>query len=89
MSFIAGFFWVSIAGVLLQSFISFRNRKQRWLLALLFPCLISYLFYWIPAWQVSSAEFQAWQYIFIIPWTLAGMVTSSISIVILDKRSKK
>ena len=55
------------------------NGREIWLVPLIGPLVISYALYWPPVLMGAHDEdqFAAWQLLFIVPWYLAGVVTSA------------
>lgn len=60
----------------------FWRNKFIWGLILIIPFPIAYCLYWLPVWltpfDLDQSEFHAWAWIFIIPFSLAGIVGSLI-----------
>jgi hypothetical protein len=62
----------------------------RHVILILAPMYSSYLFYWFPQLNhQGNAEFEAWEFIFVIPGTLLGLFVSIIVYLINIKAQRK
>jgi hypothetical protein len=53
--------------------------KARWSLGLLVPFAASYSLYWLPVWMgADPSEYSAWALLFVGPWSVAGVLASSV-----------
>lgn len=56
-----------------------RKTRLKWTLALTVPYLFAHSLYWLPVWLGEHpSEFSAWSVIFIVPWYLAGAISSAL-----------
>ena len=64
------------------------SRPTRWILGLTVPLPVAFVFYWMPVWAGNdSSEYSAWAPLFLVPWFLAGAVTSSLALVVVARRN--
>ena len=84
----SGAFIVAIVSALL-TFCTVRGRLLRfkWLFVLSIPLLVAYILYWSPVWFSKSdvSEYDAWEPLFIIPWYLAGVLFSALTVYFYKK----
>ena len=78
LSWTSGFF---VVAVLSAVFALFTGRLQfaalRWVAGALGPIVISYCLYWSPVWLgADSSEYWSWSGVFVIPWSLVGILAS-------------
>lgn len=84
-----------VAGLSLAT-VTFFSRlvplRQMWLIAVVIPLVVSCLLYWTPYWirpHTDSAEYSAWELLFIVVWAGAGMVISLIFVGLLSRFRKR
>jgi hypothetical protein len=64
----------------------FVHRVARSLWVYSVPFALSHALYWLPVWLGSDAsEYRAWQLVVIVPWFVAGSVSSAVTIWIFRK----
>jgi hypothetical protein len=57
------------------------SRRWIWLVAVVIPLFVSWLIYWAPYWlrpHTDSAEYSAWELLFMVVWGGAGVIVSLI-----------
>lgn len=53
------------------------------------PLAFAYCLYWTPVWLGNDpSEYSAWQFVVIVPWFIAGVISSSI-VVFFCRRHQK
>ena len=91
LSLVSGAAVVAVVSVLLTLVLS-RYVRGRMVcsLPLGVPLVVSYSLYWSPVWMGANdeAQFGAWAVLFIVPWYLAGAVTSAF-VVLLFRHYQK
>lgn len=90
LTFTSGLFFVGIlSGVSAIFYIRIKSIHIRYFFIVAAPFYISYSLYWIPAsGHEGNSEYSAWEFIFVIPWFLVGLI-SSIAVYYLSTRPKK
>jgi len=81
MSLLQGIFVVAAISALIAFATSrIRPSRIRWGFVCGVPVLLSYCLYWLPVWlgATHSDEYAAWQFVCILPWSGAGILSSSI-----------
>jgi len=60
----------------------------RWLSAVALPFVLAYGLYWSPVWffRADPSEYFSWAGLFIIPWFLAGVVSSVAVVLVFGRR---
>ena len=83
LSWASGFFVVMATAALLALFIArLRPAAWRWIVCAAAPVIISYCLYWYPVWLgADSSEYSSWELICVIPWSVAGILASTIVMV--------
>jgi len=48
----------------------------------LLPAVLTYCLYWSPVWLLGEprSEYSVWQFVFYIPWFLAGAIPSALTV---------
>jgi hypothetical protein len=89
-TFTAGLFFVGIlSGVSAIFYIGIKSIYIRYFFIVAAPFYISYSLYWIPAsGHRGNAEYSAWEFIFVIPWFLAGLICSIVAYYITTRQRK-
>ena len=57
------------------------SLRWMWLAAVVIPLILSWLIYWAPYWlrpHTDSAEYSAWELLFMVVWGGAGIIVSLI-----------
>jgi len=65
-----------------------RSTKIKLMACLGLPFLIASVVYRLPAGS-DSAEYEAWELLFIVPWYLAGAISSVIFLIIMESIQNK
>ena len=54
------------------------------------PCTLAYSVYWSPVWLgADPSEYHAWALVVVLPWFLAGAISSAAVVWILHKRGSR
>lgn len=62
----------------------------RWLWVAIVPFILAYCIYWYPVWLGADPSlYSAWALVAMIPWYLAGVISSAAVVLILRKRPSK
>jgi hypothetical protein len=79
---------VVIASILLSiALVRVHLKPLKWVLALGAPFLFAYCLYWAPVWLGGSSEqYHIWAPLFILPWSVAGALASSLVILLIAVR---
>jgi hypothetical protein len=63
-----------------------RQKRFRWSGIIVLPLSLAFCLYWIPAWLgENSPDFSVWSWLFIGLWSLAGLVSLSLFVLIIRK----
>jgi hypothetical protein len=64
-----------------------RFNKHKWVLALTVPFVIANVLYWSPVMLgADSLEYGSWAPLFVIPWYLAGALSSALIVFVFNRR---
>ena len=90
LTFTSGLFFVGIlSGASAIFYTGIKSIYIRYFFIVAAPFYISYSFYWLPASsQGGNAEYSLWEFVFIIPWFLVGLI-SSIAVYYITIRQRK
>ncbi|MDR2239836.1 MAG: hypothetical protein LBE33_05280 [Zoogloeaceae bacterium] len=79
LTWTSGFFVVAVMSSVLALFTGrLQPTALRWIACILVPAAISYCLYWSPVWLgANSSEYWSWSVVFVIPWSLAGILAST------------
>lgn len=78
LSWTSGFFVVAVLSAFFALFTGrLKPTTVRWVAGALAPMAISYCLYWSPVWLgADSSEYSSWSGVFVIPWSLVGILAS-------------
>jgi uncharacterized membrane protein len=78
LSWTSGFFVVALLSAVVALFTGrLQPTALRWVAGALAPIAISYSLYWSPVWLgADSSEYSSWSGVFVIPWSLVGILVS-------------
>lgn len=77
------------AGVVwLLSSVSPPTLRMLWIAVV--PLIVAYCLYWSPVWLgADPSEYHAWAFVVVLPWFLAGAISSAVVVWIRHKRGSK
>jgi hypothetical protein len=78
LTWTSGFFVVAVLSAVFALFTGrLKLTALRWFAGALAPMVISYCLYWAPVWLgADSTEYSSWSGVFVIPWSLVGILAS-------------
>ena len=90
LTWTSGFFVVAAASAFLALFTGrLPSAALRWASCVLAPIAISYCLYWSPVWLgAESSEYSSWSGVFVIPWSLVGILASTAVILAVRQHLK-
>ena len=63
-----------------------RPGKTVWLVVFVIPVVLSFCLYWAPVWLgASPVEYSSWVLLFLVAWSLAGAVPSSVLVFVVGR----
>ena len=80
LSWTSGFFAVvAISSIIALLTGRLQPAALRWVAAVVAPIAVSYCLYWSPVWLgADSSEYSSWSGIFVIPWSVVGILASVV-----------
>jgi hypothetical protein len=85
-SLASGFATVAVASIAIAlAAAQVKIDGVRYTSVVVLPVVFSYSLYWYPVWNgAHSAEYSAWEWLFVVPWSACGVFTACATLVLIE-----